>query len=147
LLGLLVGSAGCGGPALPPEEQIRATLVAAERDAQTHDLAALLALIAPDYADTQGRDKAALASLLRFHFLRNPRIHLLVRVREIEVDAPGRARVEALVATAGRPIPLLEALAETNADLLWVDLELARRDDAWAVTGARWERARLEDLL
>jgi hypothetical protein len=55
--------------------------------------------------------------------------------------------VEALVATAGRPIPGLEALAELEAELLWLDLGLARRDGEWAVTSARWERARLEDLL
>lgn len=138
---------GCGGPERSPEEQIRATIAAAEQDARNHDLAALSARIAEDYADRLGRDKRELVSLLRLHFLRNERIHLLVRVEAVEVDPKGRARARALVATAGRPIPALDALADVSADLLWVDLTLARREDAWAVTSAGWQRARLEDLL
>jgi len=137
----------CGGPPPTPEEEVRAALAAAEAAVRAHDLAALKEHIASDYRDAAGRDEAELGSLLTVHFLRNSRIHLLVRVRSLEVEAPGRATVEALVATAGRPIPGLEALADLEADLLWLDLGLARRDGEWAVTSARWERARLEDLL
>jgi hypothetical protein len=137
---------GCG-PETTPAEEVRATLAAAEQAAREHDLPALKRLIADDYGDEAGRTKADLESILTVHFLRNPRIHVLVRIRELEIDPKGRAAVEALVATAGRPIPALEALAGVEADLHWVDLGLARRDGEWAVTHAIWERARLEDLL
>jgi hypothetical protein len=143
----LSGGAACGGPPPTPEEEVRATLAAAEAAVRAHDLGALKDLVASDYRDAAGRDKAELGSLLTAHFLRNSSIHLLVRVKSLEVQAPGRATVEALLATAGRPIPGLEALAELDAELLWLDLGLARRDGEWAVTSARWERARLEDLL
>jgi len=141
-------AAGCGGPEPTPEQQVRAAIADAERAATEHDFGALRDRIAADYRDAAGRDKAGLESILRIHFLRNQRIHLLVRVRELAVDVEaGTATVEALVATAGRPIAGLEGLATLDADLLWVDLGLARREDAWRVTRASWERARLEDLL
>jgi len=138
---------GCGGAATTPEEEVRAVLASAEAAVDAHDLRALKDLVAPDYHDAAGRDKAALESILTFHFLRNSSLHVLVRVRELEVDPKGSAQVEAIVATAGSPISGLEALADLDADLLWVDLGLARREGEWAVTHATWERARLEDLL
>ncbi|HKJ25838.1 MAG TPA: hypothetical protein VKB65_13510 [Myxococcota bacterium] len=147
LLAAAALGAGCRGEAPTPEEEVRATIAAAERAVAEHDLPALKRLIAADYRDVAGRDRAALESLLTVHFLRNSRIHVLVRIRELTVDPKGRASVEALVATAGRPIPALDALARVDADLLWVDLGLARRGGGWAVTHADWERARLEDLL
>ncbi len=137
----------CGRNELSPEEQVRAMITAAELEAQAKDLVALKARIAPDYSDRFGRDRAELLGFLRLHFLRNERIHLLVRVAEIEVDPKGRARAHVLVGTAGRPIPALEALADAAADLLWVDLEFALREGQWTVTSADWQRARLEDLL
>jgi hypothetical protein len=149
LLALAVAAgadAGCG-PRPTPAEEIRATLAAAEQAVREHDLRALKDRIADDYRDAAGRSKADLESILTVHFLRNPRIHVLVRIRDLTIDAKGRATVEALVATAGRPLPALEALAGVQADLHWVDLGLARRDGEWAVTQATWERARLEDLL
>jgi len=147
LLAAAAAGAGCRRDAKTPEEQVRATIAVAERAVTEHDLPALKRLIAADYRDRAGRDKAALESLLTVHFLRNSRIHVLVRIRELTVDPKGSASVEALVATAGQPIPGLEALAHVDADLLWVDLGLARRGGEWAVTHADWERARLEDLL
>ncbi len=138
---------GCGGAPATPEAEVRATLAAAEAAVADHDLPVLKEMVAPDYADAAGRDEAALESLLTLHFLQNARIHLLVRIRQLEFGPADRARVEALVATAGRPIPHLQALAEIRADLLWVDLDLVRREGRWAVIRARWERARLEDLL
>jgi hypothetical protein len=147
LVALGVAGPGCAGDPLTPEEEVRATIAAAERAVAEHDLPALKRRIAADYADAAGRDKAGLESVLTVHFLRNSRIHVLVRIRELVVDPKGRAEVEALVATAGRPLPDLEALAAVDADLVWVDLGLARREGEWAVTHATWERARLEDLL
>lgn len=148
LLALAFAAAsGCGGPPPSPEEEIRQMIAEAEEHASARDLPALRERIAEDYQDAYGRDRAEVVSIVRFHFLRNQVVHLLVRVREIEVDPKGRARVRALVATAGRPIPALEALADGGADLLWMDFEVARRDGEWAVTSAAWERARLEDLL
>jgi len=138
---------GCRGEPPTPEPEVRATIAAAERAVAEHDLPALKRRIAADYADAAGRDRAALESLLTLHFLRNSRIHVLVRIRELTVVPKGRAEVEALVATAGRPIPALAALAGLDADLSWVDLGLARRDGEWAVTHATWERARLDELL
>jgi len=135
---------GCRGEPPTPEPEVHATIAAAERAVAEHDLPALKRRIAADYADAAGRDRAALESLPTLHFLRNSRIHVLVRIREVTVVPKGRAEVEALVATAGRPIPALTGL---DADLSWVDLGLARRDGEWAVPHATWERARLEDLL
>jgi len=146
LLALAVAGAGCDPPRTP-EEEARATTAAAEQAAREHDVAALKGMVAADYRDAAGRDAAELRSILTLHFLRNRRVHVLVRIREITIDPKGRAEVEALLATAGRPLPGLEALASVDADLLWLDLGLARREGEWRVTHATWERARLEDLL
>jgi len=144
---LALAMAACGGEPPSPEAEIRATLEATQQAVREHRVGALKDLLAPDYADAAGRDRAALEAILTYHFLHNARIHVLVRVRSVEVPEPDRGRVEALVATAGRPLPGLEALADVDADLLWMDLGLARRDGDWQVTRAAWERASLEDLL
>jgi hypothetical protein len=147
LLGLLALAPACGGEPPSPEERIRATLEAAQEEAREHRAGALADRIAEDYADPTGRDKTALEGFLSYHFLRNRSVHLLVQVLDVRLRGEDEAVVEALVATAGRPIPDADALAAVRADLLRLDLALVRRDDQWLVSSAVWERALASDLL
>ena len=144
----LLFSIGCGSEPIDPDAEIRRTLAAAEAAARDRDLAFFKRLIAPDYADPAGRDERAVEDLARFHVLRNPRVHTLVRVREVELVAGNRARVVVLAALAGTPIPAYEDLARIRADLFRFDLVLARQDDGfWSVVSAVWKRVTLQDFL
>ncbi len=134
-------------PPPTPEEAVRAAVAEAEEAVRRHDLAVVKDLIATDYADSHGRDRQALVALLTHHFLRNQTIHVLVRIRSVEVADEATARVDAFVATAGQPIPGLGALAEMDADLLHVDADWVRRDGVWQVRSAIWKRASVQDLL
>ncbi|MGD8309733.1 MAG: hypothetical protein PVG98_09835 [Chromatiales bacterium] len=153
ILGLAVALApGCGGPVPSAEEEIRALIGEAELAAEDRDLSALGEMVSPAYRDAARRDRRELVRLAALYLLRNESIHLLVRVRDIRVDPAGRGEAELYLAAAGRPISDLEALVPLRADLYRVDLVLRRgEDDAWQVTGARWERADrrriIEELL
>src|SRR4030095_4836596 len=65
----------------------------------------------------RGHDKRAVAGLVTFQFLRNRSVHLLARVRSVELAAPGEARAQAVVALAGTPIAGPEALPGLRASV------------------------------
>lgn len=77
------------------EEQVRALLDAAETAAEARDTSDVLAVIASDYSDSQGFDRAQLQGFLRGYFLANPRVEILLTVQDLEfpVEGLGRARV------------------------------------------------------
>jgi hypothetical protein len=100
------------------------------------------------YGDAAGNDKQAVAALAAFHLLRNESIFLLTRVGDVEIPAPGEARVEALVAMAGTPIASPEALAGVRADVWRFDFTLREEEpETWRVTRAAWEPASASDFL
>jgi hypothetical protein len=146
-----LGGAGCGGPGPTPEDEIRALITDAEQAAESKALPELKEMISPAYRDAARQDRRGLVRRIAGYFFRNDAIHLLVRVRQVRVEPPGRGEAELYLAAAGRPINDLEALVPLRADLYRVDLVLAREDDAWRVTSARWQRADrrriIEDLL
>jgi hypothetical protein len=137
----------CPGDPATPEARVRAVLAALEEGARERDAAALKEHVSEGYADAGGRDKRAVAALATFHFLRNRSVHLLARVREVEVAPPDAARARVVVALAGRPIPGPEALAGLRASVYRFDFELRlEADEAWRVTAADWEPGSLLDF-
>jgi hypothetical protein len=126
---------------------VRAVLAALEAGAEARDAGAMKEQVSERYRDARGQDRRAAAALVAFHFLQNRSVHLLVRVRALEVAPPGEARVDAVVAMAGAPIPDPGALAGLRADLFRFDLRLQEEDDgAWRVVWAEWHRAALDDF-
>lgn len=136
---------GCGGA--DPEERVRARLGEANRAAEERDVARLLGFLADGYADSHGNDKASLGALLRYRFGESGSIHVLHKVRRIEIDDRGSAHVVALVALADTPIEI-SRLAETDGDILHVEIELSEDDsEGWQVVRADWRRAEPIDFF
>lgn len=140
--------AACGSDPGAPEDRVRAVVARAEAAARDRELGTVKAFVSEHYADAQGRTKRDVDQVLAFHFLRNQRIHLLTRIAAVELQEPGRARAEVLVAMAGGPLAGPEDLLRTRADLMRFDLELTDEGgDDWKVVAASWRRARPEDFL
>jgi hypothetical protein len=134
-----------------PEEQVRRTVAAAETAAEERNVRALARLISERYRDGAGNDRAAVLDLLRFQLLTRPSIHLLTRVRSVELlgkesNTPASARVSLVAAMAAVPLSPGD-LARARADLQRFELTLVeeRRGD-WRVVSATWSPARVEDF-
>lgn len=131
-----------------PEAQLRALIEQAETAAESKDLGELKDLVSERYGDDNGLDRQKLTRLLQFYFMRQQSIHLFTRIRSITLPTPGQARIELLVAMAGRPIPAAEELARLQADLFRFDLELVDEGrGAWKVVRAGWRRVEANDFL
>lgn len=106
------------------EEQVRELLEAAEAAAEARDTSDVLAVVAPDYSDSQGLDRAQLQNFLRGYFLANPRVEILMTVQELEfpVDGLARARVGLTSLPAG--------------DRATLQLEFRKEGRDWLVTRA-----------
>jgi hypothetical protein len=145
-LGLAVALA-CSSSSDTPESRVRAVLAALEDGARERDAGAMKAHVSGAYADAQGNDEHAIAALVTLHLMRNRSVHLLTRVTSVTLPEPGHARVEALVAMAGTPIPTAAELASVRADLYRFELELRQEPDGeWRVTSADWRPASVGDF-
>ena len=133
---------GCSPDRGSPEEQVRELLRRAEEAAEERNLSRLGSMVSPSYADGYGNDRQALTGIVRYHFLRNEAVHLMVRVVEISFPEPTAAAIRLFVAMAGEPIPSPESIDPLRADLYRFDLSLSRgQGGEWLLVGARWGRA------
>ena len=104
------------------DEQVRALIVAAEDAAEARDTSDVLDLLASDYSDSQGHDRAQMQNFLRGYFLANPKIEVRANVQDLEfpVDGLGRARVDIAVLPAGDSVSLqVEFRRESGKDGPW----------------------------
>ncbi|MDF3022350.1 MAG: exoribonuclease [Steroidobacteraceae bacterium] len=115
--------AACGSRS-SDEEQVRALLDAAEAAAEARDTSDVLEVIASDYSDSQGFDRAQLQGFLRAYFLANPRVEILLTVQDLEfpVEGLGRARVGITSLPAG--------------DRATVQVEFRKEGTRWLVSRA-----------
>ncbi len=135
----LVVLAGCAR-SQDPETAVRAWLDAAAAAAEARDVGDLRALIADDYADGRGNDKAALVNYCRALVLRHQTVRVFVDVDEIEMLSPTWAKVGLRAALAGREVD--DSWWQTRADLYRFDLELIVADGDWRLIRADWRRDR-----
>ena len=140
---LLMGS--CAPDA--PQVEIRELIERGERAAEQRRVGELADLVAPTYADAEGRDRAALVGLVRGYLAHGGSIHLLTRIESLRVTAPERAEVTLLLAAAALPISGVLDLDAVSADLLRVELELERARGDWRLTRAAWAPATVADFL
>ncbi len=144
-LGLLL-SAGCGGEAPSPEDQVRARIAAAEEAAEAQEIKLLREMISDAYSDPYGRTKRDLEQMLAYYFFRNQAVHLLTRVSSVEIDETGVAQVLAYVAMAGVPIPAPDLLPSLRADLYRFEVQMRVEEEEWRVQHADWRPAALADF-
>lgn len=127
--------AACGGPAATgPEEALRQWLADAEAAAEDLDRRGLVAMISENYADGRGNDKDSVDKLLRFYFLRQKSVELVMKIDELTVIDETAAEI--LVTAAG--VGMTTRALGINADAYQFALELEKGDDEWMLIGARW---------
>jgi len=115
------------------EEQVRAVIEAAEVAAESRDTSDVMDLVADDYRDARGFDKAQLTQYLRGYFLVHPKIEIVTRIDKIEFETSNRARVQVDVAMGGTQLGVGESTSLAG-ELEALNVELQRRDSKWVVT-------------
>lgn len=126
--------AACGGPAAGPEEALRQWIADAEAAAEDLDRRGLVAMVSVNYADGRGNNRDAVDKLLRFYFLRQKSVALVMKIDKLTVIDETAAEV--LVTAAG--VGTTTRALGVNADAYQFALELEKDDDEWMLIGARW---------
>lgn len=128
--------AGCAREG-SPEAEVRAVIAAAEQAAEARDVSAAMRLVAQDYADSRGFDRAALRRFVHGYFVMNQSIRLIVRVNEVRFPAERLAQAHVTVGVLGTrgTEPEDWTLA---ADVHDFDVELVREGDEWLLRRAEW---------
>ena len=94
---------GCGGgDALTPEQEIGAVLESFKEAAHQRDVGAATEIFSNEYGDTAGRDKSAIKAVVLRYFMGHEAIHILYRVRRLELTEPAEA-AHVTLAAAGTP--------------------------------------------
>ncbi|MEZ4472203.1 MAG: hypothetical protein R3F60_15695 [bacterium] len=137
LLPLLL--AACSKTPVDREAAVRATVTAIEEAVEARDIDAVVEHLTADFRANDER-LADVRRLLQLHFLRQGSIHALVRIQSLTFPAQDRAAVQLSVAVAGTPLPEDGLLDGLGADLIDVDLLLARDGEAWKAHQAKWAR-------
>ena len=126
--------AACGGPSVGPEEELRQWIAAAEAAAEDLDRRGLVAMVSENYTDARGNDRAQVDKILRFYFLRQKSVALVMKIDELSVIDETAAEI--LVTAAG--VGTTTRALGINADAYQFALELEKDDDEWLLIGARW---------
>ena len=138
----------CGGDPQSPEEQVRTVIEEIERAAEAGEVSAFKAVISESYQDERGFDKRDLVAYVTFHVMRHTQRRFFARVRSVEIREGGRAEVVVVAAISGRDVSGLEELANLNADVYKIDVDLDDEGDGdWRVVWAQWRRTAATDLL
>lgn len=124
----------CGASTVGPEEALRQWIAEAEVAAEDLDRRGLLAMVSDNYADGRGNDRDAIDKILRFYFLRQKSVELVMKIDELTVIDETAAEI--LVTAAG--IGTTTRALGINADAYQFSLELENDDDEWMLIGARW---------
>lgn len=127
LLAVCVLVVACGART-SDEQQVRDLVLAAGNAAEARDASEVLEVVATDYSDSQGLDRAQLQTFLRGYFLANPRVEVRADVQDLQFPVEGlaHARIDVAVLPAG--------------DRATLQVEFRKQDGKWRV--ARADRIR-----
>lgn len=143
---VLLALVSCAGPG--EEARVRAAVDDVVRAAGKRDAAAVLARAAPDYADFEGRDKAAAERLVRSYFERFRGIVVHGLGSEVALGpGAGEAAVRLDVVLTTAAAEVFKRLAATSISLYRFRLNLKREQNRWLIVYAEWETIGPADLL
>lgn len=111
------------------EQQVRELIASAEAAAEARDTSDVLALVADDYADAQGRTRDELRGALAGYFALHPKLELIVDIERLEFPADGLAQAQ--VTVRGLDLARFDA-----GDSIELAVELRRNNGAWRVNRA-----------
>lgn len=124
----------CGGPQAGPEEALRTWVAGGVEAAEAKERRALLAMVAPSYADARGNGRDDIDNLLRLYFLRQDKIALITKIDAITVYDDTAASIEMTVGMAGTN----SGTFGFSADAYRFVFEVERQGDDWQLISARW---------
>jgi hypothetical protein len=134
----------------PPSEEARLKSFLKETVAlaEKRDLAGVMARLADDYADFEGRDKPATEALVRDYFRRGGIVIHLLGARIEALDPEGEARVEAEVLMSSGAAEVFRKLIRYAGECYRFRFRLRRAPPStWQLVSAGWETVPLGDLL
>ena len=145
LIATIVAGSGCGAD---PEQLVRDRIEEARLAAEAGDLKALGAMLAEEFVDDRGNDRAAVLALVGYYIRVDGGLHIWTRIDGIKIAESGEAQVRLLVALAAGPIEKLEDLTRLRAEVHRFTLTLVEAGGGdWQLTHATWARASLADVL
>lgn len=125
---------GCGGPAVGPEDAVRAWVRQGHEAAEDKDRGALVDMISPAYADVRGNGRDDIENLMRFYFLRQNKVAFITRIDELTIHGDSAAELILQVGMAGTNDNALGF----SADAYRFEMELEQVGDEWLLISARW---------
>jgi hypothetical protein len=147
----LLAAAAALVPACRPaseEARLRAFLKETVALAEKRDLAGVMARVAEDYSDFEGRDKAATEALVRDYFRRTGIVIHLLGIRVERAGADGQAAVEAEALLSSGAAEVFRKLIRLAGECYRFEVRLARAPDSrWRIIWARWEAVPLSELF
>ena len=131
VIAVLLLLSGCSRP--PAEQAIREALAAMEQGLQDRKASAVMAHVAPDFQDREGRDPQMLRRYLAALFLRHQRIHVLLANLEIEIagDAAAASVQATLLGGSG--------ILPQHAQRYFVTMEWRQQAGDWLLYRLDWE--------
>jgi hypothetical protein len=135
---LIYGLSGCGRDS---ESARILNLVSGMADsAEDRNVEGVLASLAADYLDFEGRDKSATRGLLREHLGARDGIviHILhARISAIVPEGPATLEADVVVSSGGAEV--LRKLARFLGEFFKFKLDLKKESGSWRVSRAGWE--------
>jgi hypothetical protein len=129
------------------EDVVLETIDHLARLAEEKDLEAIMACLAEDFADFEGRDKDGLRSLLASYFEGRTGIVVHKLGSRIVGFEGGRAVVEVEVALSSGGAEALRRLVRISPDIYRLRLNLDETGGIWLLRYAEWSSIGLDDLL
>jgi hypothetical protein len=130
------------------EALIRETIKKVVRAAGERDAEKVLAFLAADYEDFQGRDRDATRNLIQGYFDRYR--GLAVRTLSLSIDdlAPGESAAVGMDLVLTNVVAeVFTRLADASLDLYRFRLDLRHDGSGWLATRAAWKEIGVADLL
>ena len=124
----------CGGPAVGPEESLRAWVAKGIAAAEAKERRELVDMIASSYVDARGNERDDIENLLRLYLMRQNRIALLTTIEEITIYDDTAARLDLTVGMASTN----DRALGFSADAYRFQFEVERDSDDWKLISARW---------
>jgi hypothetical protein len=116
--------------------------------AENKDLSGLLALLADDYEDFEGRDRAATEALLADHFRRRFGIvvHLLhTEIGDVGPEGAATVRTDVVLSSGGAEV--LRKIIRFAGEFFRFKLDLRKTPEGWRVGRAEWTPSAMNDLF
>ncbi len=141
----LAALSSCGGPT--EKEKVGNIVQDLAKFAEVRDKEGILSRLAEDYADFEGRDKAATGEMLDGYFRRYRGIVINVLRSQVDELTESEATVQTDLAFSSGAAKVFRKLAKISLDNYRLKLNLRKSGDQWFVAYAEWRPIGPGELL